>query len=221
MTVTDRPKLIYLAQRHPGYSHEGFIQRWRQHAALGMSQPRWRNVARYLHCDRVEGLPPTLPSLECDGVAIVVYRSERAREAHIADEHARRIMKADELDTFAQPVADTSMLVREVVEREGPLDGFRLFLFRSCVDDRARSVDRLLACADVGLTRSHLAGSVGSLPWTRVDELTSGSLGTLGALASDLAATIPRASDGEARFVLTRSVVLHEVPDLPTLPGDH
>src|SRR4029079_7161367 len=94
----DRPKLIYVAHRHPRYSHDEFIRRWRQHGSLGMSQPRWRNVALYLHCDQVDGLTRSLPMLECDGVAIVVYRSEQARQAHIADEGARRTMKADELD---------------------------------------------------------------------------------------------------------------------------
>lgn len=220
--TSDRPKLIYVAQRHPRYSHEAFIGRWRQHGALGMRQARWRNVARYLHCDRVEGLPAALPTLECDGVAIVVYRSQEAREAHIADESARRVMKADELDTFAQPVAKTSILVREVVEREGPLDRFRLFVFRSGshANDRAL-LDRLLAGTDAALTRNHLAGSIGSQPWTEVDELASASIETLGALASQLQRAGLPASEGEARFVLTRTVVLHDVQDPPPLPGDH
>ena len=219
--MSDRPKLIYIAQRHPRYSHDAFIQRWRQHAALGMSQARWRNVTRYLHCDRVEGLPDSVPTLECDGVAIVVYRSGEAREAHVADENARRIMKADELDTFAQPVANTSMLVREVVERDRPLDGFRLFVFRSRMSDGAHSLDRLFADPDVGLTRNHLAGSIGSLPWNHVDELTSVSLETFEPLASPSGADALLADDGDARFVLTRTVVLHELPEPAPLPRDH
>jgi hypothetical protein len=219
--TSDRPKLIYVAQRHPRYTHEAFIQRWRQHAALGMSQARWRNVARYLHCDRVEGLPASLPALDCDGVAIVVYRSRQAREVHVADENARRIMKADELDTFAQPVADTSMLVREVVEREGPLDRFRLFVFRSGADATDRAPLDLLAGTDVALTRNDLAGSLGTQPWTEVDELASASIETLGALASELQRSSLPASEEKARFVLTRTVVLHDVRDPPALPGDH
>ena len=220
MSARERPKLIYIAQRHPRYGHDAFIERWRQHAALGMSQPRWRNVARYLHCDRVEGLPSSLPSLECDGVAIVVYRSVEARDAHVADETARRIMKEDELDTFAQPVAYTSMLVREAVEREGSLDGFRLFLFRSRAGDRGQLLDRLPAGADFALTRNARAGPAGKEPWIEIDELSSVSLETLGALARELYREA--ASTGEeSRFVLTRTVVLHDVPELPTLPGDH
>jgi hypothetical protein len=214
MSADDRPKLIYVAQRHPRYTHEAFIQRWRQHASLGMSQARWRNVARYLHCDRIDGLPPSVPTLECDGVAIVVYRSEQAREAHIADEPARRTMKADELDTFAQPVANVSVLAHEEIERDGPLGGFRLFVFwpGSGAAERARW-DRLRTSADVGLTRNRPAGPVGSWPWAGVDELISAHVEPLGALASDFARE-RQAIEGEVRFVLTRTVVLHDVSDL-------
>jgi hypothetical protein len=201
----DRPKLIYVAHRHPRYSHEEFIRRWRQHAALGMSQSRWRNVALYLHCDRVDGLTRSLPILECDGVAIVVYRSEPARQAHIADEGARRTMKADELDTFAQPVATTSLLVRETpqrpprsgaarrlppgggVERDGPRDDFRLFVFwPSASTDQARYAERLVAGADVALTRNRPASDIGHRPWASIDELASPSVEKLDALAVEL-----------------------------------
>jgi hypothetical protein len=210
----DRPKLIYVAQRHPRYTHEAFIRRWRQHAALGMSQARWRNVARYLHCDRVDGLPPSAPALDCDGVAIVVYRSEQAREAHIADEVARRTMKADELDTFAQPVASTSLLVREEIERDGPLDGFRLFVFwsPSGASEQAHW-DRVLGRAEVGLTRNRAAGPIGGWPCSGIDELTCAHIDPLATLAKGLVQQ-GRLAEGAARFVLTRTVVLHDVPHL-------
>jgi len=234
VTADDRPKLVYVAQRHPRYSHEAFIRRWRQHGALGMSQARWRNVALYLHCDRIDGLAAPVPILECDGVAIVVYRSEQARQAHIADEGARRTMKADELDTFAQPVANTSLLVRETgqrpprssagrrlprgrdVEREGPGGEFRLFVFWSApaADDGARYWERLLSGTDVALTRNRPASDVGDPTWASIDELTSPSVETLNALAMDFHRDGP-AIGGEPRFVLTRPVVLHDVPDLP------
>ena len=211
-----RPKLIYVAQRHPRYDHEAFIRRWRQHAALGMSQARWRNVARYLHCDRVDGLPDSVPALACDGVAIVVYRSEHAREAHIADELARRTMKADEFDTFAQPVANTSLLVREEIDGDGPLDSFRLFVFwsGSGAAERAHCWERLHANAGVTLTHNRPVGPVGNGPWARVDELSSSHVEPLRTLASDFARE-RQATGGEAQLVLTRTVVLHDVPRLP------
>ena len=211
----DRPKLIYVAHRHPRYSHEAFIRRWRQHGSLGMSQARWRNVALYLHCDQVEGLTRSLPILECDGVAIVVYRSEEARQAHIADEGARRTMKADELDTFAQPVATTSLLVRETIERDGPRDGFRLFAFWPASSaDEARYAERLVAGADVALTRNRPASDIGHRPWASIDELASPSVEKLDALAVQLHRDYP-ASGGGPRFILTRPVVLHHLPELP------
>lgn len=214
MTPNDRPKLVYVAQRHPRYTHEAFIRRWRQHAALGMSQPRWRNVVLYLHCDRVDGLPPGVPTIDCDGVAVVVYRSEQARQAHIADEAARRTMKQDELDTFAQPVANTSLLLREDVERAGPLEGFRLFVFWSPASGHGPAREpmterwrRLLSHAGVAFTRNHPTGLIGNWECAHVDEMTNADLEPLCRLAAALDATV----EGEARAVLTRTVVLHDV----------
>jgi hypothetical protein len=223
MIATERPKLIYVATRHPRYSHDNFIARWRQHAALGMSQPRWRNVARYLHCDRIEGLPDSVPSMQCDGVAVVVYRSERARQAHIADESARRTMKQDELDTFAQPVVNTSLLLREKVERPGPLDGPRLFVFwpAGSVETALARCGDLLQGPDLGWTRNEPAARVGAWECARVDELTSATVEPLCALAARLGDMLHAAPDvgggnalarEQARFTLTRTVVLHDVP---------
>jgi hypothetical protein len=209
----DRPKLIYVAQRHPRYDHEQFIRRWRQHGSLGMSQARWRNVALYLHCDRIDGLTRSVPILECDGVAIVVYRSEQARQAHIADEGARRIMKADELDTFAQPVATTSLLVHEEIERDGPPGEFRLFVFWPASDAAVHDWEPLLAGADVALTRNRPTGGVGNQPWASVDELRGASVETLEVLAVKLHRQC-LAIGSEPQFVLTRPVMLHDVPGL-------
>ena len=177
-----------------------------------MIQPRWRNVALYLHCDRVDGLTGHVPILECDGVAIVVYRSEQARQAHIADEGARRIMKADELDTFAQPVAMTSLLVRERIERDGSGGAFRLFLFwpTSGTAYQALNWERLLAGSDVALTRNRPADEVGARRWAGVDELAGGDAETLNALAVEIHRE-SRALADEPRLVMTRPVVLHDV----------
>ena len=221
MTKSERPKLIYVAQRHPRYTHEAFIQRWRQHAAVGMSQPRWRNVARYLHCDRIDALPEAVPPLDCDGVAVVVYRSESARQAHIADESARRTMKQDELDTFAQPVANTSLLVSEDLARSGPVDGFRLFVFwpAGSPDGALAVCDNVLDVPEVGWTRNHPAGRIGSWECARVDELIAATIEPLCALATRFGNALhaARAQDDELsrhppRLVLTHTVVLHDVP---------
>ena len=217
MIASERPKLIYAAVRHPRYTHDAFIARWRQHAALGMAQPRWRNVARYLHCDRIEGLSASVPTIDCDGVAVVVYRSETARQAHIADACARRTMKQDELDTFAQPVANAALLLIENVERPAPLDGFRLFVFwpTDSADHALAGYGDLLQRADVGWTRNEATERIGAWDCPRVDELTSGTVEPLCALALHFA---QHAAHGNAlgreqpRLVLTRTVVLHDIP---------
>jgi len=222
MTASESPKLIYVAMRHPRYSHETFIKRWREHAALGMRQPRWRNVARYLHCDRIDGLSASVPTIDCDVIAVVVYRSETARQAHIADESARRTMKQDELDTFAQPVANMAVLLIEHVERPAPLDGFRLFVFwpTGPTDHSLARYGNLLQRADVGWTRNEATERMGAWDCPRVDELSSATIEPLCALAARVADALDvaqRGNDGngiereEPRLVLTRTVVLHDV----------
>ena len=103
-----RPKIVYFAERHRLFDSRQFTQRWRQHGRLGAALPRWRNVARYTQCDRIEG---GLDGLEiaCDGVATVLFHSEETRLAHIADPDGA-ITKADEAETFARPVRDVSVL---------------------------------------------------------------------------------------------------------------
>jgi len=123
------PKLIYFAERHPDLTPAGFVARWRQHSRLGMSLPRWRNIARYTQCDTIALPASPLPQLACDGVALVVYRSEAARLAHLADRAGSAVMKADERATFARPVADFALLTEAVpLVPERPAANCKLFL---------------------------------------------------------------------------------------------
>lgn len=127
--VDDRPKLIYFAERPPELDRDGFMRRWRQHARLGMAMPRWKNISRYVHCDAVDGPGLGLPIARCDGVAILWYRSEKARLAHISDRSAGPVLRRDEMETFARPVREVSILTDAYVFRppaeESPL---KLFL---------------------------------------------------------------------------------------------
>lgn len=111
-----QPKLIYLARRNPALSRRDFVARWRQHGALGMSLPRWRNVARYVHCDVLDPPSPT-PAIDAshDAIGIVWHRSPAARAAHLADTGSRLQMEQDERETFAQPIVETCVLTREHV----------------------------------------------------------------------------------------------------------
>jgi EthD domain len=115
-TTTDafQPKLIYLARRNPALSRREFVVRWRRHGALGMSLPRWRNVARYVHCDALDPSAPTATiDADHDAIGIVWHRSPAARAAHLADTGSRRQMEQDELETFARPIVETCLLARE------------------------------------------------------------------------------------------------------------
>ena len=120
-------KLIYRAERHPRFDQAGFTQRWRAHARLGMSQARWpRNVARYLHCDP---LVPARAPADCAGIALLWYKSEAARLAHVGDEGARAVMRPDELDTFARPAREFSALLDEDATAPTPDGGVTAFVF--------------------------------------------------------------------------------------------
>lgn len=145
-------KLIYRAERFPGLDRLGFRERWRRHAALGMSQPRWANIRRYAHCDPIHDSAP------CDGVALLWYRSEEARLRHIAEPSARAIMRADEAETFARPVREFSAIFEETPTSVNRNGAFKLFVFvwrppamtraafaESWRDEHAPQRERLLA----------------------------------------------------------------------------
>jgi len=108
------PKLIYLAKRNLALSRPQFLRRWRQHGALGMSLPRWKNISRYVHCDV---LHPTTDAAvfndNYDGVGLIWHRSAQARAAHLADTTSRSTMERDEFETFSEPIVDSCLLARE------------------------------------------------------------------------------------------------------------
>ncbi|PEQ11303.1 hypothetical protein B2G71_17205 [Novosphingobium sp. PC22D] len=105
MSLTS-PKLVYLTRRNPAFSREDWTARWRQHGALGMAQPRWRNVARYVHCDLIAPSRDQRGWLgDHDGVGMIWHRSIAHRHAHFADRSSQAVMERDEEDTFAEPIA--------------------------------------------------------------------------------------------------------------------
>lgn len=124
-----RPKLIYLARRNPSLDAAGFVRRWRQHGALGMSLPRWKNIWRYVHCDTVRGSGIPGVSETYDGVGIVWHRSADARRAHRRDWSSQGTMERDELETFAEMVGHFCALYDETVLRP-PQAGARVKLVR-------------------------------------------------------------------------------------------
>ena len=101
ITKSRYPKLIYFAQRHSDYNYRDFIQRWRKHAQLGISMPRWENIYKYSHCDSFVEDEHSINTFNCDGVALVWYKNENARIRHVLDLKARKVMQEDEKKTFS------------------------------------------------------------------------------------------------------------------------
>ena len=132
MSCSDfEPKLIYLTRRHPDLTRAAFRTRWRQHAVLGMSRPRWKNIAQYQHCD-------VLDDSGYDGIGLIWHRSPAHRAAHLADTSSRLDMERDETETFARPIVADCLLAREhVLEPARTMPGTALRLFRFLTDPPA------------------------------------------------------------------------------------
>lgn len=111
-----QPKLIYLARRHPSLTREQFTLRWREHGQLGMSLPRWRNIARYVHCDLQAPVDGTSGiSDDYDAIGMVWHKSPTHRAAHLSDGCSKGAMEADELKTFSTPIAEVCLVAREEI----------------------------------------------------------------------------------------------------------
>jgi hypothetical protein len=127
-----QPKLIYLARRRPDMNREDFVTRWRQHGALGMSRPRWKNIARYVHCD-VLNAGADIPGIsdDYDGVGMIWHKSPQARATHRADVSSQTDMESDEEKTFREPVANFCLLAAETQRSmPGSIDGSTVKLIR-------------------------------------------------------------------------------------------
>jgi hypothetical protein len=231
---TPHPKLLYFAERHSAFDRAQFRDRWRQHAVLGMSLPRWRNIERYAQCDAIGAPRAALPALDCDGVAMVWYRSEAARQAHVSD-GAAPIMKRDELETFARPVARCAVLTDEVVFRQGAMARGKLFLAvkRAPLLDRMEFRDRWSGAlgtrmADMVRWKDPDAGYVQNHARDRsperepmsfdvdcVDEISSDDAGSLLDVIRDEVLHDPTycATVASMRFVLTEETVLYQAVD--------
>lgn len=123
-------KLIYLAERKPGFSDEGFVARWRQHGALAMSLPMGTNFKRYIQASVVRPAPAAGASDAYDAVGVLWMYEDGHLSAptaqHIED---TAILAADELETFAYPIAPVCMAVDETVLKEGeaPVTAYAFF----------------------------------------------------------------------------------------------
>lgn len=158
--ASDHPKLIYFAERRAAMDAAAFRARWRQHARLGMSMPRWRNIQRYAHCDAISIPDSLLPIDWCDGVGIVWYRDEARRLNHVTDSSAAPVMKQDETEAFARPVREVALLADE-------------FILQPCADAPRKLFLRIWREPTLALTefRSWWLTEAGSELWQRLAEV--------------------------------------------------
>jgi hypothetical protein len=116
------PKQIYIATRPDGASDESFAARWRQHGSFVRSLPLWRNINHYEQCliqpdpaDVGDSIPDREPGY--DMVGMVWFRSAETVTEALADPTVEQVY-ADERETFREPIAETSLMTREVVQRD-------------------------------------------------------------------------------------------------------
>jgi hypothetical protein len=117
-------KFIYYAKRKPSLTAETFPPRWRQHGALAMSMPSWRNMLLYIQADAVR--PPPLAGLsgEFDGFCYAFTRSQGLFNPGSPEDQAntQRVLN-DELETFEGPIRPVLLFVDDEVLVEGPPGG--------------------------------------------------------------------------------------------------
>jgi hypothetical protein len=206
-TADFQPKLIYLARRHPALTREQFVGRWRQHGALGMSLPRWRNIAHYVHCDVLDD--------SCyDAIGLIWHRSPNHRAAHIADTSSRLEMESDERATFARPIVQDCLIAREYVQRAPPTarpSAAKVFVFADAIDASA-AAQRHARIADLAYAPSVVLynhalpperGTAWGLRYASVEEYGFDDLP-----AAQRAVAMLR-SDSQALCVLTNEVTLY------------
>lgn len=222
-----RPKLMYLARRNPALSREQFTPRWRQHGALGMSMPRWKNIWRYVHCD-------VLPEFgeDYDGVGIVWHKSPESRRAHREDTSSQGAMEADEVQTFDQLVVNFCALMEEITVRQ-PQRAAHTKLIRFAnrqrdvarddfITDAATHAEKLLASSlgqsVRGFVQNHAQPTETGRPWglgyDYIEELWFDSTSDAARARKELRGVLPGLCDGrEPTVVLTNEVVLYDLSD--------
>lgn len=228
---SDQPKLIYFAERNPNLDGVQFLARWRQHARLGMSMPRWKNIHRYVHCDAVEMPDLKLPVTWCDGVAIVCYRDEQSRLNHVSDKSAGPVLKQDELETFARPVRKVAILTDEYVIKSGNGEVWKLFIRVSRRSEISQVNFKSWWLLELGprlLKRMEADGVCGSYIQNHarqpindigvasicdcVDEITSSDAATLDTLVAEVFQDVPRIKNyiDHIKAIWTKETILHE-----------
>jgi hypothetical protein len=124
-------KIMYIAKRKPGFTPEAFTARWRQHGALAMSHPMWRNSERYVQASVMQPAPMAGASDEYDAVG-ALWLYDDAPLVLPNEEHLEYVamMARDEEETFAHYIGPVCMAVDEEVLKDGangPVTAYAFF----------------------------------------------------------------------------------------------
>lgn len=178
-------KLIYLAKRKPGFSHDEFVRRWRKHGALGMEQAVWRHALGYVQSEPIRPIPVPGASGEFDAVARFMVRDEMFTGRSEEDAAGGERMARDELETFAAPITTVSLWVTEEQIRRGELGGISAYLFFAD-EENAQQAAQLASDDDtfdrIVLNRRDddlFEGALNTLPYHAVLELSASGVAQL------------------------------------------
>jgi len=180
-------KLIYLAQRKPGFSFDEFVCRWRQHGALGMSLPLWRFALGYVQAEPIKPSPFGAASDEYDAVCCYMVQDEMFSSMTEEDLPGAAAMAADELETFSGPIPDVALWVSEETIRPGALGGFTAYLFYHDIDKAMATAQQMHGTDSLNrviLNRrddNACGPDANTLPYSAVVELSASTLPNLGA----------------------------------------
>jgi len=212
-------KLIYLAQRKPGFSFDEFVCRWRRHGALGMSLPLWRFALGYVQAEAVRSSSLDAASDDYDAVCCYMVQDEMFDRMTAEDMPGAAAMAADELETFSGPIPEVALWVSEEHIRPGPLGGFTAYLF--CRDaDNAAAITRQVADTAtldrVILNRRNdnaCGPQANTLPFAAVVELSASTLHDLQSAAGE------RLADADIAVVTREAVLWDRLPDRTNATG--
>lgn len=124
MSLSSHPaKAIYLANRHPRLSRDGFRERWLRHGRIGEVVVDTRlqsSVSNLRYCLTIDptGILESATD-EHDGVALLALRSVLSFPAFHGVLTENENAYADELRTFERPVEDVTMLTASDVLVDG------------------------------------------------------------------------------------------------------
>ncbi len=200
-------KLIYLAKRKPGFTTDQFTRRWRKHGTLAMEQGLWREALGYVQAEPVRPTPIKEACEDFDAVACYMVNDTMFETMNEDDMAGTKLMLEDELETFAEPIFNVSLWVREESIKAGELGGMTAFQFFSS-NEAARKA-AVLASASTDLHRVilnerddiSLGAEANTLPYQAVVELATYHPAAL----QKLDAEVLKAAD---LMVVTREAVL-------------